>query len=1031
MTTTAEERIDQEQASGKPPVKSRRAKPQEHQPEVTDQAATPVEQPSERIFPVVGIGASAGGLEAFDKFFTHMPPDADMAFVLVQHLDPTHESILVDLIRRYTRMEVFQVQDGLKIRPNCIYVIPPNRDMAILHGALHLMEPSARRGLRLPIDFFFRSLSEDQGERAIGIVLSGTGSDGTLGLKAIKGEGGMAMAQDPLSAKYDGMPRSAISTGVMDFILTPEAMPEQLISYVKHAFVARVQKPEPLLPQSASSLQKIFILLRNHTSYDFSLYKNTTIGRRIERRMNVNQIEYIGDYVRYIQQNPAEVETLFRELLIGVTRFFRDQDAFTALEQNVIPRLFFNRPPGDPIRVWVPGCATGEEAFSIAILLREHMERLSQSFEVQIFATDIDDQAIEKARNALYPDGIAADVTPERLGRFFVKEGSSYQVSKPIRDLVIFAVQSVIKDPPFSRIDLISCRNLLIYLGQELQKRVFQLFFYALKPGGFLFLGNSETLGTAAESHTIIDSRWRIFQRVTNQAGVRNTLDMLPPPFIRQQLDPNAKLDQTSGMRELTEKILLEEYAPPCVIIDERGDVLYFHGRTGKFLEPASGKASFNLLRMAREGLRMPLTAAIRKAISQKQDIVYDRLEIQGDDGVQTVKLTIKPIFKPVAMQGLILIIFEESESPPWQQPEPLADDVPDQQDRYIITLRQELKSTKEYLQTTIEELETSNEDLRFANEAMQSTNEELQSTNEELETSQEELQSVNEELVTVNSELQIKIDELTKANNDIDNLLNNTRIGTIFLDRNLHIERFTPTATQIVNLIESDIGRPLSHIASNLRLGDLIGKANQVLGTLTTQEAEVQTRQGSWHWMQIMPYRTIDNIVDGVVLTFTDITEQKRLQAEIEQRLQAEQALRQSEQFLQSVLNALPIQLAILADDGKILAVNALWHNFSQQNNLVWPDYGLGSNYLAVCDGADGDRSEETQTAAEGIRRVIEQKLDRFYLEYPCHSPEEERWFKMTVTRFEHEGNLRVVVAQENITERVQAEQRLHQTAS
>ncbi|HMQ51704.1 MAG TPA: chemotaxis protein CheB [Anaerolineae bacterium] len=1030
MTTKAKEQDGKEQAAGKLPVKPRRVKRQEPPPVTADEVAAPVEQPSERVFPIVGIGASAGGLEAFDKFFTHMPPDSDMAFVLVQHLDPTHESILVDLIRRYTRMEVFQVQDGMKIRPNCIYVIPPNRDMAILHGTLHLMEPSARRGLRLPIDFFFRSLSEDQGERAIGIVLSGTGSDGTLGLKAIKGEGGMAMVQDPLSAKYDGMPRSAISTGMMDFILSPEAMAEQLISYVKHAFVSRIKKPEPLLPQSASSLQKIFILLRNHTGYDFSLYKNTTIGRRIERRMNVNQIDYIGDYVRYLQQNPTEVETLFRELLIGVTRFFRDQEAFTALEQKVVPRLFYNRPPSEPIRVWVPGCATGEEAFSIAILLREHMERLSQSFEVQIFATDIDDHAIEKARNAVYPDGIAADITPERLGRFFVKEGSSYQVSKPIRDLVIFAVQSVIKDPPFSRIDLISCRNLLIYLGQELQKQVFQLFFYSLKPGGFLFLGNSETLGTAVDSHTIIDSRWRIFQRTTNTSGLRNTLDMLPPPLIRQRLDPDAKSDQTLGMRELTEKILLEEYAPPCVIIDERGDVLYFHGRTGKFLEPASGKASFNVLRMAREGLRMPLTAAIRKAINQKQDVIYERLEIQANDEIETVKLTVKPILKPISMRGLVLIIFEEAGSPPWQKPEQVTDDRPDEQDRYVVALRQELKSTKEYLQTTVEELETSNEDLRFANEAMQSTNEELQSTNEELETSQEELQSVNEELVTVNSELQLKIDELTKANNDIDNLLNNTRIGTIFLDRNLQIERFTPTATQIINLIDSDVGRPLSHIASNLKVGDLIGKANQVLDTLTPQEAEVQTRKGSWYWMQIMPYRTIENIVDGVVLTFTDITEQKRLQAEIEQRLQAEQTLRQSEQFLQAVLNALPVQLAILDDTGKILAVNALWHDFARQNSLSWPDYGVGSNYLAVCEVAEGDRSGEARAAAEGIRQVIEQKLDRFYLEYPCHSPTEERWFKMIVTRFDHEGNVRVVVAHENITDRVQAELKLKKSS-
>lgn len=835
-------------------------------------------------FPIVGIGASAGGLEAFDKFFTHMPPDSGMAFVLVQHLDPTHESILVDLIRRYTRMKVFQVEDGMKMQPNCIYVIPPNRDMALLHGSLHLMEPTARRGLRLPIDFFFRSLAEDQGEQAIGIVLSGTGSDGTLGLKAIKGEGGMAMVQDPLSAKYDGMPRSAISTGLVDYILDPVSMPEQLQSYVKHAFIARVKKPEPLLPQSASSLQKIFILLRNQTGYDFSLYKNTTIGRRIERRMTINQIEYIGDYVRYLQQNPLEIEALFRELLIGVTHFFRDQEAFTTLQQKIVPRLFLNRQPTDPIRVWVPGCSTGEEAYSIAMLIQEQMDALKQPFDIQIFATDIDSHAIERARNALFPDGIVADVSTERLTRFFVKEGNTYRVRKPIRDMVIFAVQSVIKDPPFSRLDLISCRNLLIYLGPELQKQVLRLFYYALKPGGYLFLGNSETLGTAAESYTVIDSKWRLFQRRPNAPGFRGGADFTGTPLLDQRVGPSSDADKSLSLRDLTEKILLDDYAPPSVIINERGEVLYFHGRTANYLEPPRGRASFNIFRMAREELRMPLTAAVRKVINQKQESIYERIQLETNGHIQVIRLIVKPILKPAAMQGLMMVVFEDVPIPPVADLGDSSLDTSTNQDQRLMTLKQELKSTKEYLQTTIEELETSNEDLRFANEAMQSTNEELQSTNEELETSQEELQSVNEELVTVNSELQLKIEQLTQANNDINNLLTNTRIGTIFLDQNLCIQRFTPTATEVVNLIETDVGRPLGHIVSNLSYEDLVEDAQHVLETLETKEIEVQTLNKHWFWMQIMPYRTIENVISGIVLTFTDITEQKKLQDELRQ---------------------------------------------------------------------------------------------------------------------------------------------------
>jgi two-component system CheB/CheR fusion protein len=815
-----------------------------------------------------------------------MPADTDpgMAFVLVQHLAPDHKSILTDLIRRYTRMQVFEVADGMKVQPNCAYIIPPNRDMAFLNGALQLLEPTAPRGQRLPIDFFFRSLAQDQHERAIGIVLSGTGSDGTLGVRAIKGQGGMVMAQNPESTEYDGMPRSAIATGLVDYELPPAEMPAQLIAYAAHAFGKLPVIPTVPAPTDESRLNKIFVLLRNQVGHDFSQYKPSSIQRRIERRMAVHQIETLSHYVKYLQQTPAEVEALFRDLLIGVTGFFRDPDAFQVLEQQVIPQIFAGQRADAVIRVWSVGCSTGEEAYSLAILLAERQEALKQSFKVQVFATDIDPAAIAMARAGLYPASIAADLTPERLARFFTAQPDSnaYRVHKSIRDLLVFSEQSVIRDPPFSKVNLISCRNLLIYLNSDLQKKLMPLFHYALNPGGYLFLGTSETVGEFADLFVTKDRKHKLYQRRDDVADARRTLpgQWLPPLMMRgEPLSPTASKTAFPGsrsLRELTEQALLQQVAPSAALVNGVGDLLYLHGRTGRYLEPAPGEVGVsNILKMAREGLQRDLAMALHRVVETREIVRCAGLRVKTNGDFVTVDLTLRPVEPTDAATPLYLIILEEAlpvtSEPPTIAPGLEAEDA----EACIAALRQELRAKDEYLQSTHEELETANEELKSANEEMQSVNEELQSTNEELETSKEELQSVNEELATVNAELQAKVVSLSQANNDLNNLLAGTGIGTVFVDLQLRILRFTPSATPIINLILSDLGRPVAHVVSNLVGYDrLVADIQAVLNSLIPQEREVQTQAGAWYTLRIQPYRTLENMIEGAVITFVDITE-------------------------------------------------------------------------------------------------------------------------------------------------------------
>ncbi|WP_027390606.1 chemotaxis protein CheB [Chrysiogenes arsenatis] len=868
-----------------------------------------VTTPSRPHFPIVGIGASAGGLAAFEAFFSGMPADKDpgMAFVLVQHLAPDHKSILTDLIRRYTRMEVFEVVDGVEVQPNCTYIIPPNCDMAFLNGTLQLLEPSAPRGHRLPIDFFFRSLAQDQHELAICIVLSGTGSDGTMGLRSIKGEGGMAMVQVPESTEYDGMPRSAINTGLVDYILPAAEMPAQLIAYAAHAFGKPPRPATVAEPKTESELKKVFVILRAQTGHDFSLYKPSTINRRIERRMAVHQITRLDGYVKYIQQTPLEVEALFRDLLIGVTNFFRDPLAFAELKEKIIPRIFADKPFGSIIRVWICGCSTGEEAYSIAILLQEHLETLKQQYTIQLFATDIDNQAIDQARKGYFAAGIASDITPERLARFFTLEadGKTYRIQKGIRDMLIFSEQDVIKDPPFSKLDLISCRNLLIYMGGELQKKVIPLFHYALNPGGFLFLGTSETVGEFSTLFTTLERKQKLYQRKENGYSEKRipVTTFLPP-----MTNPDAELRQPAvgrtfpakvPLQELAEQALLQQVIQAGILVNRSGDILYLHGRTGMYLEAATGWANnYNILKMAREGLQSDLTIALHKAATRNEVVCRSGLRVKTNGHFTTVNLSVSPVAArpdPVKRPGipavsepaLFLVVLEEALT---QLPElvgsgsglaqnPVEADstgvLSSTTDSRLAALQLELQAKEEYIRSANEEMDASKEELKSANEELQSINEEMQSTNEELETSKEELQSVNEELATINAELQTKVVDLSRVNDDMNNLLAGTGIGTVFVDFQLRILRFTPSATQIVNLILSDIGRSIAHFASNLiGYNSFMADIQTVLSTLIPKEVEVQTADGVSYMMRILPYRTVDNVIEGAVITFVNITE-------------------------------------------------------------------------------------------------------------------------------------------------------------
>ena len=812
-------------------------------------------------------------------------------------------------------MNVFEIEDEMKIARNCVYVIPPNHDLFIRNGTLQLQSPTTPRAFHFPIDSFFQSLAEDQHEQAIGIILSGTGSDGSLGARAIKAEGGIMIAQTPESSEYNGMPSNAIGTGLMDYVLAPEAIPTQLFSYTTTAFGNLLSKPAT--DQNDPSLKKICALVKAKTGHDFSHYKQTTIIRRIQRRMAIQHINRLTEYINFLQQNPTEIESLFLDFMIGVTHFFRDPEAFDRLREKVIPALFEGKPQGSTIRVWVPGCSTGEEAYSIAILLHEEMERLKQQFTILVFATDLDHRAIKQARTGIYPAHIANELSSERFTRFFTQLPDSCCIQKRIRDLLIFSEQDLIKDPPFSKLDLISCRNLLIYMDGDLQKKLIPLFHYSLNPNGYLFLGTSESTGCSEDLFTTLDRTAKLYQR---KEGKKRSTTQAPFPLLTEspnlRIVPSTSQQPKITMRELTQQTLLQHYTPASVLINVNGDVLYLHGQTGDYLEPSPGEPTMNIHKMAREGLRQSLAHTLHQAVLSKKPTQHSGLRIKSKDRVILVNLTIRPVnieSETTSSDPLFLVILEEAqEMPQIQETAPSAEM---DMDERIISLKKEIQSKEAYLQSTNEKLENSNQELRSSNEEMQSINEELQSTNEEMETTREELQSVNEELSTVNAELQTKLLDLSQANNDMNNLLAGTGMGTLFVDHQQRIKRFTPAITELINLIEGDLGRPLAHLVSNLVSYDrLVDDVKEVLDTLIPKEIEVQSKKGIWYLLRIRPYRTLENVIEGAAITFVDINRLKETQA----------ALMEASRRLAVITKDSRDAVTAQTMDGRILAWNA-----------------------------------------------------------------------------------------------------------
>ena len=847
---------------------------------------------------IVGIGASAGGLEALEEFLTHVPASSGVAFVVIQHLDPTHKGMMPELLQRVTPMKVMQAGNRMKVKPNCVYVIPPNKDLSILRGSLFLLDPIAARGLRLPIDFFFHALAADQHERSVGIILSGMGSDGTLGLRAIKANAGLSMVQSPKTAKFDSMPSSAIDAKVADIVAPAKELPERLLAYLNHPHLnyspgGISPAAEPILKiDSHNALAQIIILLRQRNGNDFSLYKNNTINRRIERRMGLHQIEKIAFYVRYLRENPQELDLLFKELLIGVTNFFRDPQVWEQLRTKALPTLFAKYPAGKEMRAWVSACSTGEEACSLAMTFKEALDELKPQgqFSLQIFATDLDADAVAKARLGFYPANIEDDLSPQRIERFFVKEGNGYRINNEIREMVIFAPQNIIMDPPFTRLDILTCRNLLIYFGSELQNRLIPLFHYALTSHGILLLGTSETVGSFTSLFNPIENKSKIYNRIDTPlslAEIDFPVKLFPVTSEAGTLVDTTLADTTQSMKTptpnlqgLADQILLQNYAPAAVMVTAEGDILYINGRTGKYLEPAAGKANWNLYAMAREGLRHVLGMAMKKAQGQVEPVHVPNLTIGTNGGTQTIKLTVQLITTPKALSGSLMVIFTDVLPPGKSRRKPPTADANQK------AMQDENQLNDELMRSMREEMQSSQEELKSANEELQSTNEELQSTNEELTTSKEEMQSLNEELQTVNTELQSKVEDLSWVNNDMENLLNSTEIATVFLDNSLYVRRFTDQATQLFKLIPGDVGRPLSDVANDLDYAELQKDAKEVLKTLVFIEKQVTTNDARWFKVRIMPYRTQDNLIDGVVITFFDITERERADATVRKAL-------------------------------------------------------------------------------------------------------------------------------------------------
>ncbi len=854
---------------------------------------------------IVGIGASAGGLTALEQFFAAVPPDSGLAYVVVQHLDPTQKAMLAQLLQRVTSMPVVEAGLMMRVRPDCVYVIPPNTELSLVGGLLNLQRPSEPRGMRLPINILFSSLARAQGENAVAVVLSGMGSDGTLGLQAVKALGGLIVVQQPDSAQFDSMPQSAIAAGCADIIAPPGELPGRILAYV-----ARLQPAADAAPagqgapgtdadpahdagdrqaatRHANPLQDIFGLLRKRTRHDFSLYKPSTLHRRIERRMAIHSVASLPLYAKFLTHNEQEIDLLFKELLIGVTSFFRDPAVWQQLADVTLPALLARGStgvPGEPqkLRAWVVACSTGEEAYSLAMVFAEVVQRLPQyqDCSLQIFATDLSPDGIATARRGEYPATISEAVSPERLSRFFTQHNGYYRIHKSIRDTILFAQHDVVLDPPFTRLDMLSCRNLMIYFDATLQRRLLPLFHYSLRPGGALLLGSSETVGRFSDLFPPTESKLRVYLRQNKAPG--NDPDLLLrsfPPLSRPHKEvtmptPTAPAPLAENLQSAADRVLLQVFAPAAVVVNGGGDIVYISGRTGKYLEPAAGKANWNFHAMVREGLRTPLADALKRAAAQAEPVQLRGLQIAGAEGAYAVDVTVQALSEPVTLHGMLMIVFRDvAPANRGRRKAPTALEA---------SHAAEIQHFRDEIQALREEARASREGLQSANEELQSTNEELQSANEELTTSKEEMQSMNEELQTINAEMQTKLDDLALAQSDLKNLLNSTDIAILFLDKKLNVRRYTERASKIINLRESDIGRPLSDLTTSLQYPELNDDASETLRTLVFSEKQILSSDARWFSVRIMPYRRLDNVIDGAVITFVDITATKTLESKL-----------------------------------------------------------------------------------------------------------------------------------------------------
>ncbi|TGQ63502.1 PAS domain S-box protein [Mesorhizobium sp. M00.F.Ca.ET.186.01.1.1] len=864
--------------------------------------------------PVVGIGASAGGIEALGRFFDAMSADSGCAFVVVLHLDPKRESEMARILTSHTSMPVLQVEDGMVLAHDHVYVIAPDTDLKLVVDRLKVSRPSEPRGHRHPVDVLFASIARERRERSIAIVLSGTGSNGTEGLKEIRAEGGMSMVQAPETAKFDGMPRSAISAGLADHVLGPEKMPEALLAYVHHGYVSAPAEVEPVVPRGEATIEDVLEVVRARDGHDFGCYKRNTLKRRVHRRMGLRNIATLSDYLDDLRINSEEVTMLVADLMISVTGFFRDPEAWKALGELVIAPLIAQRESGGSVRVWVPACATGDEAYSIAMAITEYAEASGKRFDLKVFATDAQEANLRKARDGIYPAAALADFPPERIRRFFEKLDGSFQVGKELRDMVVFAAQNLLRDPPFSRLDIVSCRNFLIYLEHEAQQRIIVLCHFALRPDGHLFLGNAETIGRHDDLFETVSKKWRLYRRIGPTR--HDLIDYRPPrgPIGTGGAgEPSSTESETisAPLADIARRALLERYAPASVMIDEKGRVVYFHGTTRDYLEQPSGEPTRDILAMARGGLGLKLRGAIGEALKGDKSVtVQGRLHRRGSS--RNVAMTVMPLPSQPHTGKFALVTFELGGPIGESKPSPIREDAGETSSG-ARALEEELVSMRVELRTTIEHLETANEELKASNEEATSMNEELQSTNEELETSKEELQSFNEELNTVNSQLQHKIAEQERSTNDLNNLLAGSETATLFLDDKLAINWFAPATKELFDLVTSDIGRPIAHFARKFSDDQLLSDAETVLRKLTTIEAEVPSDAGRWYLRRMLPYRTRDNRIAGVVITFIDITE----------RRQGESAVRASEQRLKDLIAALPGAVYTTDAKGRITSYN------------------------------------------------------------------------------------------------------------